>query len=168
MGDFVELIIFLAIVFFSLLAGGSKKKRQARGGARSRPQPLPQREERVQRNAAPGGVSSREARAKPPARHNLAQQIFDMLSEQLPDAVDQRTREPDPAEAVTLDQVDVEARSLETLEPAGDVSHERFHERYVDDSQPARVLRRKGRISPANAREAVIWKAIFSPPKGME
>ena len=175
MGDFVELIIFLAVVFFSLLAGGSKKKKKRAGGTAA---PAPPRQRPQQPRAQPvrsGTTRSPgprvERRPEPPVaadRQSLAQQIFDMLSDQLPEVTEVEPSQPEPSEAVSLERVDFEPQSLETLEPDRRRTHDEFHERYVDDSQPARVLRRKGRISPANAREAVIWKAIFSPPKGME
>ncbi len=174
MGDFVELIIFLAVVFFSLLAGGSKKKKQqGQQQRRQLPQRQPQQpvEQPVQRRVPPRSEPAREALAEPTGpgeRHNLAQQIFDMLSEQLPEVTRAEASPPEPPQPVTLEEVDVQPQSLESLEPDRAASHERFHERYVEDSKPARVLRREGRFSPANAREAVIWKAIFSPPKGME
>lgn len=79
---------------------------------------------------------------------------------------------PEAKEAVSLERITEEAASLETLKPAGGESHRRFHERYVDapppPSQPVRPVPRWRRITPNTAKEAVIWRTIFSPPKGLD
>ena len=95
---------------------------------------------------------------------------MDLLQAQLPEpAVEEPERQP--REAVSLEVIEEEAQSLETLEPAGGRSHRVFHERYMEqpeskpkESRPSRFRR----ITPRTAREAVIWKTIFSPPKGLE
>jgi hypothetical protein len=66
-------------------------------------------------------------------------------------------------------EIDDEARSLETLTPLGEASHRRFHEQYIEpDLAPQPVRRSRYRLTPKTAREAVVWTAIFSPPKGYE
>lgn len=75
-----------------------------------------------------------------------------------------------PIEAEPLERIpEVEARSLETLEPAGEPSHERFHELYLGQPQPARrqVRRLRLKLTPANAREAMLWREVLGPPKGL-
>ncbi len=90
-----------------------------------------------------------------------------------PKAVLPTPEPPEAKEPASLERIEEEATSLETLEPAGRESHRRFHERYVDKpppppSQPVRPVPRWRRITPNTAREAVIWRTIFSPPKGLD
>lgn len=75
-----------------------------------------------------------------------------------------------------------EAKSLETLEPAGGKSHERFHELYMREAKMAKsqrpeasepyedVERRMARLelSRRKLQQAFIMKEILGPPKGME
>ncbi len=87
-----------------------------------------------------------------------------MLEGRLPDTVPR----PEPM-PVAQPEVDDEAVSLETLEAAGTTSHERFHEKYMDqepEPKPTSIRHRYG-LTPRTAREAVIWATIFSKPKGM-
>lgn len=73
-----------------------------------------------------------------------------------------------PFEKVT----DVEAYSLETLEPAGEASHEAFHRTY-DSPSPAKSpavrapRRRRLTLDVRSARQAMLWTEILGPPKGM-
>jgi hypothetical protein len=76
---------------------------------------------------------------------------------------------PPPPQAVRRPVVaDQAARSVEL---AG-ARHEEFHERYVQPlSEPARVRKRaRARIRPTHSelREAVLWREILGPPKGLE
>jgi hypothetical protein len=66
-------------------------------------------------------------------------------------------------------EIDDEARPLETLTPLGEASHRRFHEKYIEpDLTHTPVKRSRYRLTPKTARDAVVWTAIFSPPKGYE
>ena len=159
MEDIVQLVIFLAVIFFGLMMGAGKKKRQQQQRPAQRPpaRPVPER------------AAARAPEGKP-ARQRFAQEIMDLLQAQLPEpAVEEPERQP--REAVSLEVIEEEAQSLETLEPAGGRSHQVFHERYMEqpeskpkESRPSRFRR----ITPRTAREAVIWRTIFSPPKGLE
>lgn len=166
MEDFVQLIIFLAVIFFGLMMGAGKKKKQQQQQRPQRPpaRPVSQR------------TSARAPEGKP-TRQSFAQEMMELLQAQLPEPPvekpDLLSALPDrqPREAVSLEVIEEEAKSLETLEPAGGRSHEVFHERYMDqpDSKPKETRpSRFRRITPRTAREAVIWKTIFSPPKGLE
>ena len=168
MEDIVQLVIFLAVIFFGLMMGAGKKKKQ-------------QQQQRPQRPQRPAGPVSQGATARAPegkpTRQSFAQEIMDLLQAQLPEPA---VEEPDvpsalperaPREAISLEVIEEEARSLETLEAAGGRSHEVFHERYMDqpESKPKETRpSRFRRINPRTAREAVIWRTIFSPPKGLE
>ncbi len=168
MEDIVQLIIFLAVIFFGLMMGAGKKKKQ-------------QQQQRPQRPRPPAGPVRQDATAqvpeRKPTRQSFAQEMMELLQAQLPEPPvekpDLLSALPDrqPREAVSLEVMEEEAQSLETLEAAGGRSHEVFHERYMDqpDSKPKEMRpSRFRRITPRTAREAVIWKTIFSPPKGLE
>lgn len=168
MEDIVKLVIFLAVIFFGLMMGAGKKKKQ-------------QQQQRPQRPRPPAGPVRQDATAQvpegKPTRQSFAQEMMELLQAQLPEPPvekpDLLSALPDrqPREAVSLEVIEEEAKSLETLEPAGGRSHEVFHERYMDqpDSKPKETRpSRFRRITPRTAREAVIWKTIFSPPKGLE
>ena len=167
MEDIVQLVIFLAVIFFGLLMGGSKKKRQQQQRRTQRPPATPVREP----------TPAARAPERQPTRQSFAQEIMDLLQAQLPEPEVEKPGLPSvlperqPREAVSLEVIEEEARSLETLEAAGGRSHRVFHERYMDgpestpkESRPSRFRR----INPQTARDAVIWRTIFSPPKGLE
>jgi len=164
--DFVQLIIFLAVIFFGLMMGAGKKKKQQQQQRAQRPPARPVSQ----------GATARAPEGKP-TRQSFAQEIMDLLQAQLPDpAVEEpglpaALPERAPREAISLEVIEEEARSLETLEAAGGRSHEVFHERYMDQPEPEPKETRPSRfrrINPRTAREAVIWRTIFSPPKGLE
>ncbi len=191
MGDFIELIIFLAVVFISLLAGGKKRSRSQQ---RSRPGQPPQRPQaRPVRRPQPAPERTRpeprltpapKAAAGEPTRHSVAQEILQLLGAQLEEeAAPQVAPPPAPQrreaaalddyrrEAVSLERPPREARGLDTVEPSRKREHAEFHERYVDaaaEQGPRRRASRYHRLTPRTAREAVIWKTIFSPPKALE
>ena len=159
MEDIVQLVIFLAVIFFGLMMGAGKKKKQQQQRPAQRPpaKPVPER-------------ATAQVPEGKPTRQSFAQEIMDLLQAQLPEpAVEEPERQP--REAVSLEVIEEEAKSLETLEPAGGRSHRVFHERYMEqpDSKPKETRpSRFRRITPRTAREAVIWRTIFSPPKGLE
>jgi hypothetical protein len=75
-----------------------------------------------------------------------------------------------PVENVT----EVEAYSLETLEPAGEASHREFHRKY-DAPAPSAASpaapgtpQRRLTLDVRSARQAMVWREILGPPKGME
>ena len=74
-----------------------------------------------------------------------------------------------PLEQIT----DVEAYSLETLEPAGEASHRAFHRKYdsppsaASPAAPATPQRRRLTLDVRSARQAMLWTEILGPPKGM-
>jgi hypothetical protein len=73
---------------------------------------------------------------------------------------------------------DAEAYSLETLEPAGEASHREFHSKYIEPTQPpstsaaaaTSTTPRTHRLTlgARNLRQAILWKEILGPPKGMQ
>jgi hypothetical protein len=101
----------------------------------------------------------------------LADLLRDVLKGELPDVTRVPEPEPEPYEFGTPEPevLTEEAASLETLEPMGEPSHRAFHERYIDEpAESVPRARHRYRLTPTTAREAVIWTAIFSHPKGME
>ncbi len=193
MGDFIELLIFLAVVFFTLLAGGRKKRAGTGAQAGRPPRPRPRPETRPTRErrewdpprTEPGAIGAPSRGAPPerrpaepqplPTREGLTRDILELLGAQLPEPAVETQLEAAPpwaAEAQSPRQVDIEAQSLESLEAAGGRDHDLFHKRYVDAPQepteretPRASLRR---LTPKTARQAVIWKTILSPPKGWD
>lgn len=72
----------------------------------------------------------------------------------------------------TLEEIhEAEAYSLETLEPAGEESHKRFHEKYATPAQPAQpaepARRLRLTVNARSLREAMLWREILGPPKGL-
>ncbi|MEX0690600.1 MAG: hypothetical protein WD934_10730 [Gemmatimonadales bacterium] len=62
---------------------------------------------------------------------------------------------------------DGEVVSLETLEPAGEASHVRFHEKYSSPlTLPVSGARRPIR-PPGGVRSAIVWSEILGPPKSL-
>jgi hypothetical protein len=164
-GDFAELIIFLAVVVISLLAGG-KKRRQRQHPTARRPQP----------KLAP----TPQGTAGAPTRDSLTREILQILGAEVAEESappPPHAAPPEPValddyrrEAVSLERGPEQARALDSVNLSRKREHEEFHDRYVDASarqQPRRVSRYH-RVTPRTAREAVIWKTIFSPPKALE
>lgn len=182
-GDLFEILFVIAFILFGIL-GGRKKKPDARPTRRPRPEPRPRpdrRPERVQRAGQDAILRELEAllggrRPEPPAPRP-APMPADLV--------------PDPDEARSLETLEVEetaaweeglerssstetarwlegttrrAATLETLEGAGEASHERFHGRY-ELSAPARVTRRQGPdFDLQDVRRAIVWAEILGPP----
>jgi hypothetical protein len=145
---------------FAIMAGvaliwllGSVKK----AGQRRRPPPV--RRPQPQR---PAQARPSEARPQggPAWRQEGLEAILDLLRGELP-PLPEPEPVPDVPQAAT--EIDDEAR------PLNEASHRAFHEQYVEgDLTPAPVRRSRYRLTPKTAREAVVWTAIFSPPKGYE
>jgi hypothetical protein len=167
MADLFELLIFLGVVFLSLLASGKKKKKpgaqaqpQATGRAQARPtartsRPLPQ-------------AAAQRTAADAPSRQAGVEDLLDILRGRLP--------MPEPAARATPqavpEDIDDEAVSLEDVDFDRATAHETFHDKYVEEPSPIvtsrRESRHKYRLTPRTAREAVVWTAIFTRPKGLE
>ena len=193
MGDFVELIIFLAVVLVAMLAGGKKRGQQqqqrrtpsGRPAARPvrRPTPtVPDRERREpEERSAPLTPVPTES-AGEPTRQSVAREILELLGAELEEQrAPPAPPTPPPRDAVALDDYRRDAVSLErpprepqaldSVELSRQREHDEFHDRYVDvqaEPQPRRPRSRYHRLTPRTAREAVIWKTIISPPKALE
>ena len=126
-----------------------------------------------------------QAPQRQPAQ-TMAQEIYRILSGE----VEQREREESleiletaeesleiireeaaPSRATVEEIHEAEAYSLETLEPAGEESHERFHKKYATPAQPAQpaepARRLRLAVNARSLREAMIWREILGPPKGL-
>jgi hypothetical protein len=177
--DLVQFALFVGFILIWLLGTGKKKKTQ-------RPQQGPQ-QKRPQVRAQPRPTASAGApttrsrvpapQPPPPAARRqpetLADLLRDALKGELPDVTRVPEPEPEPYEfgAPAAEVFTEEAASLETLEATGEASHKTFHERYPDvpvADPSARRARHLYRLTPKTARDAMIWTAIFSQPKGME
>jgi hypothetical protein len=164
--DLIQVAVIVAILLVSLLGGGKKRKRaqaQRQAQTRARPTPPPQSQRTTRPRAQPAGKQQVE-----PQRQQGFEAILDLLRGELPSALEPKPPPQDLSPAVA-ESVDDEARPVETLKPLDEESHAAFHERYVERGPEARPVRvKRYRLTPKTAREAVVWTAIFSPPKGYE
>ncbi len=155
MGDFVELIVFLAVVLVAMLAGGKKrgKQQQQRRPLSGRPPARPVRRatpavpdrewrEPEDRSAPPTPVVPTES-AGEPTRQSVAREILELLGAQLEEQpAPPAPPTPPPRDAVALDDYRREAVSLErpprepqaldAVELSRQREHDEFHDRYVD------------------------------------
>jgi hypothetical protein len=184
MDDLVSLLIFLGVFIFSLLAGGKKRKAQQQrpptrarpptaAGPRERQVPATERLTSRPEALATERPASRPVGATPRGDQGTASNepkdmvegLLDLLRGRIPIEMP-----PKPVEQPEI-LVDDEAQSLEELRPDREREHREFHEKYVALSTPARVTSRprsRYRLTPKTAREAVVWTAIFTKPKGLE
>ncbi len=167
MEDLVSLLLFAAIFIFTLMKS-SKKKVQGQRPVR-RPVQRPARREAPvaarPRPAVPdaGGTRAPEAGAAP---GEIVEGLLDLLRGRIPLEL-----EPQRAKVAPQPVMDDEARSLESTEPDRDREHQEFHETVEATSVPAAVTPRRRsryRLTPKTARDAVVWTAIFTKPKGLE
>ena len=138
MDDLGQIIFVVLFILFGLISSSKKKKGPPKPGTRARqvprdaarPSGAAQNRSREQEAAPvgtdlpiqPEGPSVSDRMLRPKAA--LADELLVLLKGQT---------EPESEAAATLPEVDDEAQSLETLEPAGQESHERFSERYVEE-----------------------------------
>jgi len=171
MEDLVTLLIFGAVFIFSLMAGKKKKAQGQRPPARARSQaavrPSPRRTPAGSSAPLQPVASATPAqRSKPSGEpQEMVEGLLDLLRGRIPIEV----RAPEPETEPRVD-VDDEAQSLMSA-PDREREHREFHEKYVAHSVPATVTPRsqsRYRLTPKTAREAVVWTAIFTKPKGME
>jgi hypothetical protein len=135
--DYFEVLIALAVLLFGALSGGRKKKPPLRRA----PSPPPQR------TSSP---------SRPPA--TTAERVADEL---------RRRIEAARGHAEMSQVFTHEAQSLETPEPAGEASHQRFHDRYIT-ALPEIVPRvTTSRVPAAGLRQAIVWSEILGPPKAL-
>lgn len=186
--DLIQLLILAGVGLAWLLGGGKTKKRPPEPRPRRpAPRPAPRPARTVQRHQPPTTVVVRPEVPRRQPADTMAEEIYRILSGE----VEQREREEsleilDAAEESleivreeaaptrrTLEKIhEAEAYSLETLEPAGEESHKRFHEKYATPSlpaqpaQPAEPTRRyRLTVSPKTLREAMVWREVLGPPK---
>ncbi len=164
MGDLFEIIIFASIFLLSLLF--SRKKKRAASGTGTRAQSPRQTASRARPRPSPSPRRPAPDQVHPFAEPLGSRAIAEQILEQFRAAIEPP---PPPPESVADD----EAQSVETLEPAGGASHERFHERYIDSTPTAPPAVTKPRRSPLvlrpnTLRQAIIWREVLGPPKGMD
>jgi hypothetical protein len=182
MDEFIQLIIFAAIILLSAVFG--RKKKKPGGSAPTAPKaPRPRPEVASATREAPSKeqprhvVRAERPRLEPRKQPGSFREFFDLLQQQaetatrgeplvleealepppLPPAPVRRERPPGP-------------QSLET-EAAGVRSHSRFHDKYlrpldaVPENRPPRFILPR---DPVSLKRAVIWSEILGSPKGME
>lgn len=163
MDDLFQIIIFVAIGLIAML--GSTKKKAGPRVRRPPPRPVPEQP------PDPGGLQE----ATPPAseREVAVRDLLDLLQGRTPAPRPVTLPEPEPEPTASLEVVESEAQSIESLDPEGSPSYRAFHEHFVEhDRTPEPMAMERAttsvvrRLTPRTAREAVIWKAIFDKPKG--
>ena len=167
MADLFELLIFLGVVFLSLLASGKRKKKP---GAQARPPTARRPEARASTPASrPPQPAAERPAVETASRQAGVEDLLDILRGRLPmpEPATRPTPQPVP------EDIDDEAVSLEDVNFDRATAHRDFHDKYVADSspiteRPRQEPRHKYRLTPRTAREAVVWTAIFTRPKGME
>ncbi len=185
MEDLFQFLVFLAFIFFALLGGGRKKKRpptstrsgsggtatRERPGQTRRPPMDPGEIERILRQElglpVPAPPQVPEPTPEPARRPE-----YTALPE--PEPVSHREPEGQPPSLRQPEQTAWAAglarrpTSLEVASRARPAEHARFHELYVEPSEPATVAGPAGpEISRAELRRLVIWREILGPPVGL-
>lgn len=157
-GDLFELLFVLAIILFGLL-GGKKKKPPERRTTGSAPSRGPE--------AFPAGTGV--AVPDEPGFDDLARELDRVLRGQSRPEFEPAppSEVPEPAGVRSLEEPDIDS----------DERHRRFHEQYISPLAPPAPLMRSpvpGRPGlPGTAleriplRQAVIWREILGPPKGL-
>jgi hypothetical protein len=177
-----ELIILAALIFLSSLFGRKKKKPGGRApqtprAPRPRPEVAAATREASAREQPHHVVPTDRPKLEPRKQAGSFREFFELLQqqaeaatrgeplvlEQVPDA------SPPPPEPVRRELPPPPA--LETLEGAGEESHERFHDQYIRPlDAPSRKLSPRFILprNPVSLKRAVIWSEILGRPKGME
>ena len=140
LGDLLQAAVAVVIVLMGLLGGKKKKPSGQQSPVARRPdRPIPVR------RPAPAAGGDR------------------LLLE-----LERRLEAARLPEANSLEDVSrAEAESVETLEPAGGASHDRFHERYLRPLDEIRRVEVHATLAPGGIRAAVVWSEILGPPKGL-
>ena len=149
--DLIQVLVAAAVVMAGLFGGRKKKPPPPR-------RPAPPRREPVR----PPPVRATPQPHQPSGRDHL---LAD-LQRQLESARGEVTT--DMPEAFSLEETSVEAQSLETLEPAGEASHERFHRDFIKPLGELRSLEPRAALPPGGMRSAVVWAEILGPPRGLQ
>ena len=194
--DLFQILIALAVLFG--LFGGRKKQPKTGDPQRRPPQPRPApprptgqtRQEPARQIGRQTPLPPRPV-PQPPARQlpvevevrgapeGFADEVYRILSGEL-ERRREDTLESEGAEtAEARNRFEVEANSLETLEPAGEVSHAAFHKKYLPAATPVPAAPGPGAtrgqlVVPgfalrgrASLRQAIVWSEILGPPKGL-
>jgi len=168
--DLFQLLVALAIIFFGLLGGGKRKKKKG----------LPSTSERAESSRAPSAgrrapapeyrAPAAEPRAPTSGRDDLFSEIERILRGQVPEERPvPPPRAPAPDEAYSLESLEGES-----VEVDAEARHERFHGKYVAPlsqhpvAAPAFGTRPSARLDRIPLRQAIIWREILGPPKGLQ
>lgn len=174
MDDIIQLIAVGLFILFGVLSSTKKKK----GSIPPSPKP---------RLPRPNVGASRAAASRPQTQsvqRRLNDDLFQILKDQLeppvpdvPDVVPEMVGEL-PVRSFRPPPVERPGRAvqpLETVEPLDEVSHEEFHEEYVDPDRDDRHFQHAGVRRPieiptarSRLRQAVIMAEVLGPPKGLQ
>lgn len=193
-GDLFEILFVIAFILFGILGGRKKKPgagepQRPRPRPRPVPRPSPERATARQRSAPPETAPDALLRELEGLLTGRAPRPVEQEVEWAPVPSDQV---PDPVEARSLESLEVEetalwgagleraseardtarwtegrnraARTLETLEEAGEASHRRFHERYDFSTRPEPRTAGGSVFDVRDVRRAVVWSEILGPP----
>ncbi len=174
MDELVQLIFFAAIILFGVLARKRKKRPPLQKPIQPRPtvrteRTVPTQSRSVPRRDVAEAQSAlvRSAQQRPEKKRGIAEELLEMLQQRI-EVPEQPSPPPEPL------TVESTPDPLETLEPAGRASYERFHERYVDKEsgdRPYQEREARGQrleLSRKKLHQAFIMKEVLGPPKGIE
>jgi hypothetical protein len=215
--DLIQILVALAVLFGLFGGGRKKQPSGEDRSRRARPSPQRPRHPGpgpTQPQVPPSRPVPQGGRPPPPARievkappQTIAEEVYRILSGELDVELERRREETLEAEGAGLEAerveaverariedlrpveeiTEVEAYSLETLEPAGEASHREFHRKYGVVPAPGPAPAPAARTAPAarapgpplvtrqrlaldvkSARQAMLWREILGPPKSLE
>ena len=174
MDELVQLIFFAAIILIGVLGRKRKKRPPVQKPIQPRPtvrteRTMPTQSRSVPRREVAEAQSAlvKSAQMRPEKKRGVAEELLEMLQKRLEVPQEPAVSQEPPA-------VESVPETLETLEPAGGRSHDRFHELYMNKESGGRPYEeretRKQRLvlSRKNLQRAFIMKEILGPPKGLE
>ena len=178
MDDILNVVIFAVIFLLAAVFKGKKKP----GGTGTRPaqhsavRPQPRAAPSTRRGPALEQAAAGRAWGEP---QGAMHEIVELLKAQYVEEGEETGGDGEGGEVTEAEapsspwspRSSETRESLETLEAAGGASHERFHERYIDDtlSLPATVRARYSfHREPISMRQAIVWREILGPPKGLD
>ena len=183
MDEFIQLIIFAALILLSTVFG-RKKKKPGVSPPQAPKAPRPSQEGASATRAAPSREQPRHVvRAERPSLEPRKEpgsfrEFFELLQQQAdtatrgePLVLEEAPEPPPPPPAPVRRERPPGPQSLERMQAAGGRSHGGFHDKYlrpldaVPENRPPRFRLPR---DPVSLKRAVIWSEILGSPKGME
>ena len=186
-GDLFELLIALAVIFFGLLGGIRKKKPPPARRAPTADRRWPSAERRAPaaddflgRGLPQAAEPSAEGRApstgqgEAATREELFSEIERILRGERVERPAPPPEIPEPDEAYSLERLEGESLEGESTEEDLERRHAQFHEKYIAPppapatGDSALGARRSAVAKRVPLQQAIVWREILGPPKGLE